>query len=183
MEKIEVVWKPLADLIPYENNAKKHPPEQVRQIANSIERFGWRSAIAVDGDNVIVNGHGRYMAAQILGLDKVPTWDCSDLSEEEIKALRLADNKVAESEWDFGKLELEIEDLGEAIDLTDFGFEEYSYIDDLMENEFTSSGNELDRFAMTFYFPKTMQEEIENFVSTTGKEGAANLFVEAMRNA
>lgn len=114
------------DVIPYEKNAKKHPEEQVEYIANSIKRFGWKQPIVIDKENVVVVGHGRLLAAQKLGYEQVPVLYADDLTEDEIKAFRLADNKTNESDWDFELLDLELEELEpiEDIDMGDFGFGE-----------------------------------------------------------
>lgn len=111
--------------MPYENNTKTHPPEQVDRIAESIKRFGWQQPIVVDRDNVVIIGHGRLMAAKQLMLDTVPVVYADNLTEEEAQALRLADNKTNESPWDFGKLEEELAALSIAgIDMTAFGFDD-----------------------------------------------------------
>lgn len=110
------------DVKPYEKNAKKHPAEQVEHIANSIREFGFRQPLVVDKDGVIVIGHGRFMAAKKLGMNEVPVVRADDLSEEQIKALRLADNKTNESEWDFDLLDVELDEIID-IDMTDFGFD------------------------------------------------------------
>lgn len=117
-------WIDPKDVIPYENNAKMHPPEQVHQIANSIKRFGWQQDTVITADNVVVVGHGRRLAALELGC-KMPFHrvgkNADELTEAEIKALRLADNKTAESGMDFGKLKLELDDLKD-FGMSDFGF-------------------------------------------------------------
>lgn len=112
-----------ADLIPYAKNAKQHPPEQVEHIANSIRRFGWQQPIVIDKDNVVIIGHGRLAAAKTLMLDTVPVVYADNLTEDEVNALRLADNKTNESPWDFSRLEEELAELDIAgIDMTQFGF-------------------------------------------------------------
>lgn len=112
-------------LIPYEKNAKKHPEEQVDQIANSIREFGFRQPIVIDSRSVVVIGHGRLAAALKLGLEKVPVVRADDLTEAQIKALRLADNKTNESEWDFTALEQELDELSVDFDMSDFGFDAF----------------------------------------------------------
>jgi len=92
---------------PYEKNAKKHDKKQVQQIANSIKEFGFNQPLVVDKENVVIVGHGRLEAAKLLGLKDVPVITV-DLTEEQAKAYRLADNKLNESEWDMG---LAIEEL------------------------------------------------------------------------
>lgn len=108
------------DLIPYENNPRKND-EAVDKVALSISAFGFRVPIVIDKNNVIVSGHTRLKAAKKLGLKTVPCLRADDLTEEQIKAFRLADNKVAEfSQWDEDKLLLELESL--EMDMSLFGF-------------------------------------------------------------
>lgn len=111
-------------LTPYENNAKQHPDEQVEHIANSIREFGFRQPIVVDADNVVVIGHGRLLAAKKLGLETVPVVRADDLTEAQVKALRLADNKTNESGWDFTALEADLDELALDFDMSDFGFDD-----------------------------------------------------------
>lgn len=91
--------RPVAELIPYERNQKDHPAHQVEQIAVSLRRFGWRQPIVVDARSVIVIGHGRWLAAKSLGLETVPVVDADDLTPDEIRELRIVDNKLNESPW------------------------------------------------------------------------------------
>lgn len=120
---MEVKYVSPGELIPYAKNAKQHPPEQVERIANSIKRFGWQQPIVVDRDNVVIIGHGRLFAAKELMLDSVPVVFADNLTEDEVNALRLADNKTNESAWDFSALEEELAALDIAgIDMTQFGF-------------------------------------------------------------
>ena len=126
MQKIEqVFWMNPDELIPYENNAKLHPQEQIDRLCNGIKAFGWTQPLVIDKDNVVVIGHGRLMAAKQLMLDKVPCIRRDDLSEEEVNACRLEDNKTNESGWDFGKLEEELAQLAiDGIDMGQFGFDD-----------------------------------------------------------
>lgn len=113
---------PITDIIPYENNPRKNA-DAVQYVKNSIKEFGFRVPMVLDAENVIVCGHTRFLAAQELGITEVPCTYADDLTEEQIKAFRLADNKTAEmSAWDFEKLELELSELP-GIDMADFGFE------------------------------------------------------------
>jgi len=109
-------------ITPYEKNAKRHPTEQVEHIANSIREFGFRQPLVVDKDNVLVIGHGRLLAAKKLGITEVPCFRADDLTDEQIKALRLADNKTNESEWDLDLLDVELNDILD-IDMEQFGFD------------------------------------------------------------
>src|SRR3990167_6100906 len=97
----------LDKITPYSKNAKQHPRKQIQQIADSIREFGFNQPLVVDKDNVIIVGHGRYEAAKLLNLAKVPVLQVN-LSEKKAKAYRLADNKLNESDWD---MEMVIEEL------------------------------------------------------------------------
>lgn len=95
-------------LKPYENNAKLHDDVQVSNVAESIRQFGWQQPIVVDNNYVVIIGHCRLLAAKKLGLEKVPVTVADKLSEEQVRKLRLLDNKTNESEWDYEKLAQEI---------------------------------------------------------------------------
>lgn len=115
---------PIDDLKPYAHNPKTHPAEQVEKIAASITEFGFLVPILIDADNYIIAGHGRLLAARKHGLVEVPTIRVDHLTEAQIRAYRIADNKLTESPWDIGELMVEIDDLklGDYdIDLTGFG--------------------------------------------------------------
>lgn len=119
----------VSKLIPYANNSRTHDDAQVAQLAASIKEFGFRNPILVDGMGIIA-GHGRLMAARKLGLDKVPTIDCSDMTETQKKAYIIADNKLAlNSGWDTNLLSLELEELetnGFNLEVLGFNAEELS---------------------------------------------------------
>lgn len=123
MEELNIVYKPIKELKPYKKNAKKHSKEQVEQIANSIKEFGFTQPVIIDKNNSVVAGHGRILGAKKAGLKQVPTVCLEDLTEEQIKAYRLVDNKLNESEWDYDLLDEELENLTEDIDMDLFGFE------------------------------------------------------------
>jgi len=121
----DVTIRPLNDIVPYGENPKEHPQEQVDKIASSIQRFGWDQPIVVDGDGTIIKGHGRYQAAQKLGIEQAPVIEQVQLSETEARAARLADNRVAESSWDIDLLGMELELLDESsLDTELTGFDE-----------------------------------------------------------
>lgn len=111
-------------LIPYENNPRNNDGA-VDAVAASIKEFGFKIPIIVDKDMVVVAGHTRLKAAKKLGLEKVPCIVADDLTDKQIKAFRLADNKTAElAEWDVEALALELDDLdGMGFDMSEFGFE------------------------------------------------------------
>lgn len=111
-DKLKIIYKNIEDLIPYARNSRTHSDAQVAQIAASIREFGWRNPVLVDGENGIIAGHGRVLAARKLGLTEVPTIDGSDMTETQKRAFIIADNKIAlNAGWDEELLMLEIEDL------------------------------------------------------------------------
>lgn len=118
---MNITQKTLDELIPYENNPRDND-DAVDYVAESIKEFGFKVPIIIDKNNVIVAGHTRYKACKKLGINEVPCLVADDLTEEQIKAFRLADNKVAEiATWDFEKLDLELSTL--ELDMELFGFE------------------------------------------------------------
>jgi len=120
----QIVMMEIKKLKPYERNAKKHPASQIDRLAMHIEGVGWDQPIVVDEDMVILKGHGRAMAARKIGLTEVPVIVAEGLSEAQKKAVRLADNKLAESEWDEDLLKLDLGDLELAgWDVGELGFE------------------------------------------------------------
>lgn len=119
---MNIIEKKVSDLIPYANNPR-HNEDAVDVVAASIREFGFKVPMVIDSNNVVVAGHTRLLAAKSLGMDVVPCVVADDLTEEQIKAFRLADNKTAEkATWDFEKLELEMQELTE-IDMEQFGFD------------------------------------------------------------
>jgi len=127
-------------LIPYSNNPKKHPKKQIDKIASSIKSYGFIQPIVTDKNNEVIIGHGRLKAAKKLGLEKVPVIKHEDLTESEVKALRLADNRIAETDWEQEKLTVELEQLTESNDFENLihGFDENEmeeYLQNLEQEE------------------------------------------------
>lgn len=137
MNKLNIVYKKIDDLLPYENNPRFND-DAVEYVANSIKEFGFKVPIVIDKDNKIVAGHTRYKASMELDLKEVPCIIADDLTEEQVKAFRLADNKVSEqAKWNFELLDEEIDGLD--IDMEQFGFnsvEDFN-IDDFFSNDDT----------------------------------------------
>ena len=121
--KLNIKYKPIKELKPYKKNAKKHDKKQVEQIANSIKEFGFTQPVIIDSNNEVVAGHGRILGAKKAGLKEVPTVCLEELTEEQIKAYRLVDNKLNESEWDKKTLKEELDELYNSFSMEDFGFE------------------------------------------------------------
>lgn len=121
MKEMNIEYLDLSEIKPYENNPRNNDGA-VDYVANSIREFGFKVPIIIDENNVIVAGHTRLKAAEKLGLEKAPCIRADDLSEKQIKAFRLADNKVGEiATWDLDKLNIELGDI--EFDMGEFGFE------------------------------------------------------------
>ena len=113
----------VGDIITYENNPRRND-KAVPPVMESIRQFGFKVPIILDRDGVIVAGHTRYKAALQLGMDKLPCIIADDLTDEQIRAFRLADNKCGEfAAWDADKLRDELQALADELDMTDFGFD------------------------------------------------------------
>jgi len=194
--KLEIVYLPVDSLEEYEGNARDHGEEDVAAIKRSIEKFGFDDPIGIWSDhNVIVEGHGRLMAAKALGMKEVPCIRLDHMTDAERKAYGLAHNKTAElSRWNFGKLEMELSGLGE-FNMGDFGFgfsngssdfgvvtnpeEEYGsndegfrdYQDPLTKEELESYSDNAEDFLMKrrviiTYLPE-QEEELKNLLGIT----------------
>lgn len=161
---MEIEYRSLDDLLPYVNNPKEHPDDQVQKIASSIKKFGFRIPLLVREDGEVIAGHGRILAVEELEgtlddlLDEieegtqryrtlkhvnkgeVPVIPTTDLTEAQVSAFRIADNKVAESGWDEDLLSTEIDELlEEDFDIDVLGFEEEE-IDDLLDSTLSGEG-------------------------------------------
>lgn len=144
-------YKKIDQIKPYERNAKEHPQKQVEQIANSIKAFGFNQPLVVDKNNVIIVGHGRYYAALLLGLDEVPCLQV-DLTEEQAKAYRLADNKLNESKWEMGLVLDELKTLSlEMVELTGFDLPEELQMETRPEIEFTEELMEEHNYLVLYF--------------------------------
>lgn len=108
---MDIINMPVRDIIPYEKNAKKHDETQIKNVMESIKQFGFAQPLVVDKDNVLIIGHCRLTASKRLHLTEVPVLKMAELSEEQVKKLRLLDNKLNESEWDMDLLMEEINGL------------------------------------------------------------------------
>ena len=156
---MEIIYKKTSDLIPYEKNARKND-KAVKYVAKSIKEFGFKQPIIIDSNNVVVCGHTRLKASEQLDIEEVPCIVADDLTDEQIKAFRLADNKVSEqSEWDLNLLNDELDDILN-IDMSDFGFDIFS-MDDIDEVEaYNEEEDEREYFSKTFTFPIEKKKQI-----------------------
>ena len=122
MNKLEIKYVDIDDIKPYENNPRFND-NAVEYVKNSIKEFGFKVPMILDKDNTIVCGHTRYKSALELGLKEIPVIYADDLTEEQIKAFRIADNKVSEfADWDIELLDEELQNID--IDMTEFGVED-----------------------------------------------------------
>lgn len=135
---MKIIEKKLSEIKPYENNPRNND-DAVWAVANSIKEFGFKQPIVVDKDGVIVAGHTRYKAAEELGLETVPCVVADDLTEEQVRAFRIADNKTAElATWKDTELRFELSNIPE-LDMTAFGFGDFELtmlMDDLEPEPF-----------------------------------------------
>lgn len=130
-------------MVPYENNPRNND-DAVDAVANSIKEFGFKVPIIVDKNNVIVAGHTRLKAAQKLGMDEVPVIVADDLTDDQIKAFRLADNKVGEiATWDFSKLEEELTNIDMDMGLFEFDLNELLSHDNDSNGEYVENDDDI----------------------------------------
>lgn len=120
-DSMRIEWWDIDRVIPYENNPR-HNDDAVEKVANSLQEFGWKQSLVVDSDGVLIVGHTRLKAAQLLGIEKVPVLVASDLTPAQAQAYRIADNATSDgSTWDFELLASEIDGLQVDFDMEDFG--------------------------------------------------------------
>lgn len=195
MNKLQITYRKVEDLIPYARNSRIHSDAQVAQIAASIREFGFRTAVLVDGDNGIIAGHGRVLAARKLGLDEVPTVDGSDLTETQRRAYVIADNKIAlNAEWDKEMLLLEVQDLEDAgLDIGILAFDpseletntvDYSVLDGEDVNTQITQLNDGTRKAIQIEFELEHYDEAFELVKFWREQGAyvGYMILEHLRN-
>ena len=183
---MDVIEKKLKDIKPYEKNPRKND-SAVDAVANSIREFGFKVPVVIDKDGVIVCGHTRYKAAKKLGLKDVPCVIADDLTEEQIKAYRLADNKVSElAEWDIDLLGEELDGIFD-IDMSDFGFD---FAEDEVEPINDENLESTASFEYTLKFGKTtviMTEDeynslLERYNEYSAENGVSFGFVASLLN-
>jgi len=148
LKSMKIIKKPIDEIIPYVRNNKIHSDSQIKMIAASIKEFGFKNPVIVDTDNNIIAGHGRILAAEVLKLEQIPCIIADDLTPNQIKAYRIADNKLASlAEWDEEMLSLELSDLQEVnIDFETIGFDDkeaQELIDQFSDNPETEGDDDV----------------------------------------
>lgn len=179
----------LDNLKVYGNNPRIND-NSIKYVTNSIKKFGFLVPIVIDKNNVIVCGHTRYLASKELNLKNVPCIRAESLTDKQVKAFRIADNKIHEkSSWDNDLLKEELTELQDfGFDLEDLGFLNFeldyilsdnteNFINDLEENDFKDNNLLNEFFSMTFVFPKNKEELIKDYVSKNGKEIIVNKII------
>ena len=160
---MNIIEKQISDLKPYPNNPKIHTEKQIEQIAKSIQLTkGLRQPIVIDKNNFIVCGHGRYLAALQLGYDTVPCELIDNLTDDEIRAYRLIDNRISKGEYDLSLEFAELQDI--ELDMTEFDFETFS-IDEMQEvNGYDKNNDDREYFEKVFTFPIEKKQQITNYL-------------------
>lgn len=170
---------------PYDKNPRRND-DSVEFVANSIKEFGFQQPIVVDKDMIVIAGHTRLKAAKKLKLKEVPVVIADNLTEEQVKAYRLADNKTNEfSVWDFDLLDEELLNVCDK-EMELFGFldEETSFIDDLLEEDFTKDMGDVmsDIYNITFSFPIEKKEPLIKYIKDNGKTDIVNMILKEVEN-
>ena len=164
---IKIQYKATEDLIPYARNSRTHSAEQIAQIAASIREFGWTNPVLIDGENGIIAGHGRVLAAHKLGETQVPTIELSHMSDIQKRAYIIADNKLAlNAGWDNEMLALELGALGNLgfdINLIGFSAEELKLLMDIAEADAIYSN----KITVPIYEPRNKKPPIEDLYDDT----------------
>lgn len=156
-DAMQIIYKDINELKPYEKNPRKND-KAVEAVARSIDEFGFKVPCVISADGTLITGHTRFKAAKKRGIEKIPCIVADDLSEEQIRAFRLADNKVSElAEWDFNKLDKELEEILN-IDMEEFGFEF-----DFEEEDDGYYGDERERTYNEYNLDAFDEDETEGF--------------------
>lgn len=167
---MQIIEMKISEVKPYENNPRKIPEEAIQRVAASIREFGFKQPIVIDKNNVIIAGHTRLKAAELLGLETVPVIRADDLTPEQVKAYRLADNKVAEvTDWDMNALDKELVEILD-IDMDEFGFDIADIDPDAFDDDFTLPDGDKDGATMTFTLANEQADYIKAAIDTVIRE-------------
>lgn len=174
MDELNITYKTLDEIKPYENNPRLND-DAVEPVMNSIKEFGFKCPIVLDKDNVIVAGHTRYKAAKKLKMKRVPCVVADDLTPEQVRAFRLADNKTGElADWDFNMLG---EELGE---LDDFNMERFGFdgavTGDGYSDDFSLSDADKGEFCQMTFHVHQRQKELIDYVCKQVKDEVTETF-------
>lgn len=180
---MELINKNIDEIKPYENNPRNND-EAVEYVANSIKEFGFKVPIVIDKNGVIVAGHTRYKASKQLGLKEIPVVIADDLTEDQIKAFRLADNKVSEfSLWDLKLLSEELEKF-EDVNLDLYGIKnEPNGLIDILDDEGLSKvkDHDLETFNVSFTDKREKIDKLNYYIDNNSKQKLNDLFLEVVK--
>lgn len=174
---LKIEYVPIDSINPYPNNAKLHPAEQIEQIKNSIEKFGFKDPIAIWKDNVIIEGHGRLIAALELGIKEVPIIRLDDLSDQDRRAYMLVHNQLTmNTGFDVDLLDIELDDIG--LDMEQFGFieeieREIAEADEKPEVEFTEVLGEEHNYIVLYFDNDVDWLQMQSLIDIEGKMNLA----------
>ena len=164
MDKLKIEYVDINSIKPYKKNPRKNE-EAIPYVIESIKQFGFKNPVILDKDNVIVAGHTRIESAKRLGITEIPCIYADDLTDEQIRAFRLADNKVGEiAEWDIDLLDTELDDILN-IDMSDFGFDldlEDEFNEEDLEDERQKEKVNVSIVLNSYNDYETIKERIEN---------------------
>jgi len=168
---MQITERKIEELIPYERNAKTHGERQLQELTKSIQRYGFRSPVLIDKNGAIIAGHGRVEAAKRAGLSAVPCVCYDDMTPEEVREYRIADNRLAEidSDWDFEALDFELSEL-------DFGELNFDWgFDNIRSEDFGTDfslpdGDKPEMCRMTFLLHNKQKTLIESAIGTVGDD-------------
>lgn len=170
---MQIIEMKISEVKPYSNNPRKISEEAIQRVAASIREFGFKQPIVIDSNSVIIAGHTRLKAAELLGLETVPVIRADDLTPEQVKAYRLADNKVAEAtDWDMNALDKELAEILD-IDMDEFGFDITDIDPDAFDDDFTLPDGDKDGATMTFTLANEQADFIKGAIDKVIKESNA----------
>lgn len=164
---LKIEYMSIADLAPYDGNAKLHPKKQVEQIAESIKEFGFNDPIAIDENGTIIEGHGRLLAAQMLGMDSLPVIRLDGLTDEQKRAYTLVHNQLTmNSCFDIEQLQIELDSIT-SIDMERFDFEmpEMFSLESITPVQgYDADNDEREYFESAFTFPTAYKKQIVSYL-------------------
>lgn len=167
--QLNIDYRLIAKLVPFCHNARTHSKHQIRQIADSIKAFGFTNPVLIDAKNIIIAGHGRVAAAGLLGLDSVPTIRLEHLSQEQIRAYVLADNKLAENAgWDKSILAIELQHLVLSEEIPDVALTGFEVAEiDLMIQSTIETAEEQGESEISVPLFRALNQAISGYLETT----------------
>lgn len=173
---MKIIKVKIEDIKPYKNNAKLHPKEQIDQIKKSILEFGNNDPIAIDENNIIIEGHGRYEALKQLNYEEVECIRLSHLSEEQKKAYILVHNQLTmNTGFDLDVLNAELKSIG-SINMEDYDLT-LTDIYDLIESNYSDGGSQSETFGVKVSLHNEYRELLENYIKENKKEALVDLII------